>query len=183
MLNNHNKTKKQDIASDQVDIAQMQKQIKKLTLRLWAGIFAVFIIIAVGVLMFTSVYYEQIAQALTGNYGKATGDLLTASDWNNLDNDFVAKSGDAMTGSLTVNGTVSANAVSTSGNITLGGEFRKNNHPVIKCDFDGTWVYNDAGGGNDFAISCRDGVITGWCGDANSKGLPRGLNAGSYDCE
>ena len=120
-INNHNKTKKQDIASDQVDVLEMKKQIKKLTLRLWAGIFAVFVIMAAGVLMFTSVYYEQIAQALTGNYGKATGDLLTASDWNNLASDFVDKSGDTMSGDLTVSGTVSGTIISGTlrGNIDI----------------------------------------------------------------
>lgn len=59
------------------------------------------------------------------------------------------------------------------------GTYRKNNHEVIKCNFDGTWCYDDAGGGNDFCISCRDGVITGWCG---SRVFGRGLTPGNYAC-
>lgn len=49
-----------------------------------------------------------------------------------------------------------------------------------KCDFDGTWAYNDEGSGNDLAFTCRTGKVTGYCG---STGLPRGVNPGSYACE
>ena len=46
----------------------------------------------------------NIAKALTGNYSKATGQQLATTDWNNLDDDFVAKSGDTMTGPLNLPG-------------------------------------------------------------------------------
>ncbi|HBI97094.1 MAG: hypothetical protein US83_C0009G0007 [Candidatus Falkowbacteria bacterium GW2011_GWC2_38_22] len=45
---------------------------------------------------------SQIANALTGNYSKNAGDTLGINDWNNLDNDFLAKSGDTMQGDLSM---------------------------------------------------------------------------------
>lgn len=45
---------------------------------------------------------KNAALALTGNYGKTTGDNLDISDWNNLDDDFLAKSGGTMTGDLSM---------------------------------------------------------------------------------
>ncbi len=50
----------------------------------------------------------------------------------------------------------------------------------VRCGFSGTWSYYDDGDGNDFAITCRDGIITGWCGGGYS---PRGLSSGVYACE
>ena len=50
-----------------------------------------------------------------------------------------------------------------------------------RCDFEGTWSYNDDGDANDFAITCRNGVITGWC--ANNTTVPRGPHPGVYACE
>lgn len=47
------------------------------------------------------------------------------------------------------------------------------------CNFDGTWEYNDEGGGNDFQLSCKDGRILGWCGAST---LSRGLHPGVYAC-
>jgi hypothetical protein len=50
----------------------------------------------------------------------------------------------------------------------------------IACDFEGSWAYTDEGGGNDFAFTCRNSKITGYCGATN---LQRGFNAGDYTCE
>ncbi|KPJ54757.1 hypothetical protein AMJ47_03350 [Parcubacteria bacterium DG_72] len=52
---------------------------------------------------------------------------------------------------------------------------------LIGCDFEGTWLYNDEGWGNDMAITCRGGVVTGWCGEPCVR--YRGLHPGVYCCE
>ena len=50
----------------------------------------------------------------------------------------------------------------------------------IACNFDGTWAYNDAGSGNDFSLTCRNGTVTGFCG---KNCVSRGLHRGVYCCE
>lgn len=47
---------------------------------------------------------KNVAKALTGDYSKGVNGSLANSDWNNLDDDFVAKSGSTMTGALTLSG-------------------------------------------------------------------------------
>ncbi len=47
---------------------------------------------------------NNFAKALTGDYSKTLPASLTLTDWNNLDDDFVAKSGDSMTGTLDMGG-------------------------------------------------------------------------------
>lgn len=49
-----------------------------------------------------------------------------------------------------------------------------------KCDYDGTWAYADQGSGNDFAVTCRTGKVTGFCG---ATSLSRGNHPGVYSCE
>jgi hypothetical protein len=46
---------------------------------------------------------HNAAIALTGNYSKQAGQELSSQEWNNLKSDFVAKSGDTMTGNLALN--------------------------------------------------------------------------------
>jgi hypothetical protein len=46
------------------------------------------------------------ALALSANYNKISGNTLTSEQWNNLDDDFVAKSGDTINGNLTINGSL-----------------------------------------------------------------------------
>lgn len=55
---------------------------------------------------------------------------------------------------------------------------------ITQCTFEGSWFYYDEGGSNDFGITCRDGRITGWCGNADPDGgdSPRGFRNG-YFCE
>jgi hypothetical protein len=90
-INKSNKTKNQNNFPSKrvVDLQLMEKRVQKLTIRLWAGMFLMFIMLAVGVISF---YYEEIALALSGDYNKGTGagqdNILTAADWNNLDDDF-----------------------------------------------------------------------------------------------
>ena len=52
--------------------------------------------------IFSPVSLEKIAYAVSPNYSKTNGQQLTIADWNNLDDDFVAKSGDTMAGPLTL---------------------------------------------------------------------------------
>lgn len=58
---------------------------------------------SVTILIFSPVSFVNIARALNPtDYNKSTGDSLGVVDWNRLDSDFVAKSGDTMAGSLTL---------------------------------------------------------------------------------
>jgi hypothetical protein len=66
--------------------------------------------------------------------------------------------------------------IRTSGDIFVAGTPA----PAIRCNFEGTWSYNDDGDGNDFAITCRNGIITGWCG---SPCVNRGFHPEVYCCE
>ena len=45
--------------------------------------------------------------------------------------------------------------------------------------FDGTWSYNDDGAGNDWSVTCRNGVFTSWC---TQPSLTRGPHPGVYAC-
>ena len=124
------------------DLSSAKKEIKKLTTRLWAGVFVMLLSV---VIMFSIVYYDKIALALSGTYTKSTGDSLLASEWNNLASEFVPnpvgctsgqtlewdgsnwvcvsgtgtnfvdKSGDTMTGALTVVGLTVNGTISFSG--------------------------------------------------------------------
>ena len=67
----------------------IQEVNKKLARRFWAGIIVVFIIVVSGILLFSSLYYKNLALALSGTYTKSTGDSLLATEWNNLASDLV----------------------------------------------------------------------------------------------
>lgn len=85
------------------NIIKEQSILKKLKLQLSVAYFLLGAVLASGVFVFWP-QINGIAQALTGTYNKITGDQLTIADWNNLDNDFVAKSGDTMGGDLNMGG-------------------------------------------------------------------------------
>jgi hypothetical protein len=118
MIHNPRKPKTQNNSAlnQAAKLQSMEKRLKKLTIRLWAVMFLLFIILSAGALLFANLYYEQLALALSSNYNKTSGDMLTANMWNNLTNDFVAKSGDTMSGDLSVAGDVSGNQLCISGN-------------------------------------------------------------------
>lgn len=85
------------------NIIKEQSILRKLKLQLSVAYFLLGAVLASGVFVFWP-QINGIAQALTGTYNKITGDQLTIADWNNLDNDFVAKSGDTMGGDLNMGG-------------------------------------------------------------------------------
>ncbi|MCK5319880.1 hypothetical protein KAJ61_00640 [Candidatus Parcubacteria bacterium] len=80
------------------------KNIKIKQLKLSLLLISVFVLFISSIFIFFPFSWQQIALALTGNYNKNLGDSLDATDWNNLDDDFVAKSGDTMQGILNMGG-------------------------------------------------------------------------------
>ncbi len=166
-MNINNKTKNQDnVNANQIaNIQSMEKRVEKLTTRLWAGLFLLFIMLSAGILLFANFYYEQLALALTGNYTMTSGDLLTAGDWNNLSTDFVdrsgdvmsgnltapnvcstagdcldnlvSKSGDAMSGSLSVGGGLSVGGNASANNLVITGNFTANSNSPGSCAWTG----------------------------------------------
>jgi len=90
---------------------QNKKKIFILKAQLTSAIFLLVIALISGFFIFGPELTE-IAKALTGNYSKATGEQLTVSDWNNLDDDFLDKqnpAGDSMAGPLTLPGDPTTN--------------------------------------------------------------------------
>jgi hypothetical protein len=89
IINNQEKSNKKDsaISNQTSNLQSMERRVKKLTTRLWAGIFLMFIILTAGIF---ALYYEQLALALSGDYDKGPGDTLYADDWNKLAEDFTA---------------------------------------------------------------------------------------------
>lgn len=64
----------------------------------------IFVLFVSSFFVFLPFSWKQIANALTGDYNKDSGDSLGRTDWNNLDDDFVDKSGDTMGGELNMGG-------------------------------------------------------------------------------
>lgn len=75
------------------------KNVKRKELKLFLLFFALILFFS-SFFVFFPISWQSIANALSGNYSKNIGDSLGVSDWNNLDNDFVVKSGDTMQGPL-----------------------------------------------------------------------------------
>jgi len=73
-------------------------KIKKLKIQLSAAIFFLICLIIFG--GFFSSGFKNFAYALSSNYSKIPPGTLNLSEWNNLPADFVAKTGDTMTGIL-----------------------------------------------------------------------------------
>lgn len=64
-----------------------------------------FLLLIVIFFLVTSLFINKFAQALNpSDYAKGPADQLNAVDWNRLASDFVAKSGDTMTGNLNLSG-------------------------------------------------------------------------------
>jgi hypothetical protein len=86
--------------------------IKRQKIKLSVLIFLLTVLVASGFFILDGLTPGQIVLALTGTYNKGTGDTLTTTDWNMLDDDFVARSGGAasnMTGILDMNNNRIAN--------------------------------------------------------------------------
>ena len=154
-INKKSENQNNIISSQIANMQSMEKRVKKLTTRLWAGIFLLFIMLLSGILLF---YYEQLALALTGNYTMTSGDLLTAGDWNTLSDDFVDKSGDTMNGNLNVTGNIDA-----TGSITGTGNV-KGNQICIGNTCKSSWPINTLQqgscywtGGSSCSQSCPSG--------------------------
>jgi hypothetical protein len=79
----------------------MNKKIKLLKFQLSTAILLLVVILISGFFIFGPELTE-FARALSPNYSKVVGDNLDVGDWNNLPSDFVAKSGDTMSGPLTL---------------------------------------------------------------------------------
>jgi len=81
------------------------KKTKKSTflkIQLGGAILALIVVLISGFFIFGP-SLEQVALALNPtDYNKASGDTLNVTDWNRLDEDFIAKSGDTMSGPLTL---------------------------------------------------------------------------------
>jgi hypothetical protein len=84
---------------------------KLLKLQLSGSILVLVVLLVAGFFVFSPVSLEQVAQAVTGNYNKNSGEQLTIDDWNNLDNDFLDK---------TANDTKQGDLIMGSGNIDMG---------------------------------------------------------------
>jgi hypothetical protein len=139
-INNHNKTENQKTKTpNQIpNLQSMEKRVKKLTTRLWAGIFALLFIIAIsGFFLFANMNFTMIVKALSPNYGKTSGQTLTANEWNTLEDDFVAKSGDTMTGNLTVNGQITGNQINSNGSLNISGDLNAPNLVRSGCYWSG----------------------------------------------
>lgn len=82
------------------------KKINRLKLQIAATIFLLLLIISSCFFVFSPVSLRQLAFALQGNYDRVSpaGDQLNMTDWNYLDEDFVWREGDTMTGSLNMGG-------------------------------------------------------------------------------
>lgn len=88
-------------------------RIKKLKFKLFTLLGLLFFLIVFNMLF--SGGFSNFAQALSPNYSKTLPATLDLSEWNNLDDDFVAKSGDTMTGILDMGG----NRITNLSNPTL----------------------------------------------------------------
>ncbi|MDD5072090.1 MAG: hypothetical protein PHQ42_05165 [Patescibacteria group bacterium] len=105
-------------------------KIKKLERQLTVGVILLFVSI-IGFLAIYDLGPGQEALAITGNYNKNNTDnnSLNFNDWNNLPNDFLAKSGGTMTNTLTVQG-----ASGQTGLIMKLTSADNHNSPLIKFD-------------------------------------------------
>jgi hypothetical protein len=94
----------------------MNKKIKLLKIQLTAAIFALIIVLISGFFVLGP-ELSRIASALSPNYNKLTGDSLDVNIWNNLDDDFLALTGDiAMQGNLNMGSNRITNLANPTGN-------------------------------------------------------------------
>lgn len=99
---------------------------KRNSFQISLALIGVCILIVAAGLVFSPVSWDKIAQAVTGDYSKSTGDSLDVTDWNNLPSDFLDKTAnDTKEGDLTMN----------SGNINMNGNAISNlTDPVNPTD-------------------------------------------------
>jgi hypothetical protein len=72
-------------------------KLQKLHFQLSLAFILLFSVLISGIFIFSPISLTQVAQALDpANYNKTTGASLTATDWNRLDDDFMATNGSGM---------------------------------------------------------------------------------------
>jgi len=76
-------------------IKQEQSIKRRMKIKMGAIIVLLFILAVSAVFTLTGLSFVQLAMAISSNYSKITGSQLTVADWNNLPNDFVARTGGA----------------------------------------------------------------------------------------
>lgn len=79
-------------------VVNFSKGIKRI--RLIALSSLLFILILLNLFILDGLTFKQIAQAISSNYSKATGQQLSVAEWNNLPVDFVARTGGALSNML-----------------------------------------------------------------------------------
>ena len=148
----------------------------KIILYYFSFLFLLFITVSLWVLVPWS--WQNIALALNGNYDKDAGDTLLPADWNYLDEDFLMKEGDTMTGDLNMGGnsitglaqpTVTdldyAATVQYANAMAGAGAKDRNGNPLnIVCGSTGAGLTdweNDAGGVYVDIYTTDDGLVTG----------------------
>jgi len=88
----------------------------KLKKKLTVLLYSLFFLLICGWFLLSGLYLNQVVLALSSNYAKSSGQQLTTTEWNNLPNDFLAKSGDTMSGDLNLG----THKITNLGNPTTG---------------------------------------------------------------
>lgn len=70
--------------------------IRRLKIKLGAMAMLLALLSLTAVLILSGLATARLALAISGNYSKAAGQQLTSAEWNNLPNDFVARTGGAL---------------------------------------------------------------------------------------
>jgi len=127
------------------------KKIRKPT----AILLLVGIMIASGFIL-SPLSWQKIAKAVTGDYTKSTGDSLGVSDWNNLVNDFLDKSGDSMSGNLNMNSNTITGVADPTGPTDV-----VNQQTMQAAISSGSTRIEDTDG-DKLRMVCGDGPVGGW---------------------
>ncbi|PLX21770.1 hypothetical protein C0584_01555 [Candidatus Parcubacteria bacterium] len=106
----------------------------------------VFFSFFVSLFLFAPVSFKNVALALNlADYNKSPGDQLTNNDWNRLSDDFVAKSGDTMTGPLLL-----PSSTPSSSNEAVSKDYVDNMALVLGPS------------GDQYKMYCDHGPVGGW---------------------
>ena len=154
------------------------KKILILQAQLTTAIFLLVVVLISGFFIFGPNLTEVVQALNPADYNKPADGQLTAADWNRLDADFVAKSGDAMAGPLTLPGNptlpnhaankqyADSTFVDTAGDtmtgfLTLSGDPASNLQAATKQYVDDNLPITDAFG-NVYKMYCASSPAGGW---------------------